>query len=147
MCSRILGMEVGECWNMWIICSWQCVYKNLQLKKMQNLFQCGALHLKFSYISPHFKGEISFFLCHHTPAQSEKESMFIFPLPDFFFFHLACFQKQKVNREGWNCSWFLFIGKHTEKETYLIQTFASTSFVTLWHISLFGNFCYFTVCS
>lgn len=62
---------------------------------MQNLFQCGALHLKFSYISPDFKGEISFFLCHHTPAQSEKESMFIFPLPDFFFSTWLVFKNRR----------------------------------------------------
>lgn len=52
---------------------------------MQDLFQCGALHLKFSYVSPDFKGGISSSCVIIQLLMGEEESLFIFPLPDFFF--------------------------------------------------------------
>lgn len=122
---------------MWIICSWQCGYKDLQLKQTQNRFQFSVLHLKFGYISPDFKGYL-FSLCHHMPAHGwgKKEPVY-FPSP--WLFLLTLFSKEKVNREGWNCSQFLFIGKHTEKEMCLVQTFAFTLFITKWYFSPFGK--------
>lgn len=60
------------------------MYKNLQLKKMQNPFQCGTLHLKFYSVNPDFKWGMS--TCHVIIdlLMGEKEPFYFSPLIFFF---------------------------------------------------------------
>lgn len=74
------------------------MYKNLQLEKMQNPFQCGPLHLKFNSINPDFKGAMSSSHLIIGLIIGEKEPFLFFP-PDFFSW-LVFKTRKSIERDG-----------------------------------------------
>lgn len=70
----------------------------MQLKKMQNPFQCGTPHLKFSSINPDFKEGVSSSHVIIGLLMGKKEPFYFSPL--IFFSWLVFKNRKSTERDG-----------------------------------------------